>query len=181
VVREVASRAKRWKPRWRPAGRLRRRGGARGWRRGRRAGARRGGTYGRRGEASLCAPVSSVAARGAWESPMVATQGDVERGHWRIISIFWKLQGRPRHGRRGTDRGTGGVGGTGWSSCRQKLVQRSNRSGYDIIVSSARNSRSAGVLGPRCSAKGKAISSKMTCREMMMTLDDRSRQRYPLW
>jgi len=63
---------------------------------------------------------------------MLAAHGDVERGRQRIISIFWKLQGRPRHGHRGTDRGTGGVGGTRWSSCRQKLVQRSNRSGQDI-------------------------------------------------
>jgi len=63
---------------------------------------------------------------------MLVAQGDVERGRRRIINIFWKLQGRPKHGRRGTGRGAGGVGGTGWSSCRQKLVQRSNRSGHNF-------------------------------------------------
>jgi hypothetical protein len=52
--------------------------------------------------------------------------------------------------------------------------------GTASVVSSSRNSRSAGVLGPWRSAKGKAISSKMTCQEMMTLLDNRSRQRYPL-
>jgi len=72
------------------------------------------------------------ASRGAVGVLDARSTGDVERGCRRIISIFWKLQGRPRHRRGGTGRGAGGVGGIEWSSCRQKLVQRSNRSGYDI-------------------------------------------------
>jgi hypothetical protein len=45
----------------------------------------------------------------------------------------------------------------------------------------SRNSRVAGGEGPSRSAKGKAVSSKMMCLEMIIWLEDMSRQRYPLW
>jgi len=58
-----------------------------------------------------------------------------------------------------------GRGGGGSCPCRQKTMQRSNGSGTTSIAS--RNSKSAGKLGPWRSAKGKVVSSKRTCREMM--------------
>ena len=53
--------------------------------------------------------------------------------------------------------------------------------GVSTASDSSKNSRVAGVEGPSRSAKGKAVSSKMTCREMIIRLEDMSRQRYPLW
>jgi hypothetical protein len=52
--------------------------------------------------------------------------------------------------------------------------------GSDTVSGVSRNSKAAGERGPSRSAKGKAVSSKMTCLEMMMRLEERSRQRYPL-
>jgi hypothetical protein len=53
--------------------------------------------------------------------------------------------------------------------------------GASTVSDASRNSRVAGVEGPSRSAKGKAVSSKMTCLEMIIWLEDMSRQRYPLW
>jgi hypothetical protein len=44
----------------------------------------------------------------------------------------------------------------------------------------SRNSKSMGMQGPSRSTKGKAVSSNMTCLEMMTLLEERSRQWYPL-
>ena len=44
-----------------------------------------------------------------------------------------------------------------------------------------KNSKFAPWRGPSRSAKGKAVSSKMTCLEMMTQFVEKSRQRYPLW
>jgi hypothetical protein len=53
--------------------------------------------------------------------------------------------------------------------------------GASTVSGVSRNSRVAGVEGPSRSVKGKAVSSKMTCLEMIIWLEDMSRQRYPLW
>jgi hypothetical protein len=53
--------------------------------------------------------------------------------------------------------------------------------GASTVSDASKNSRVAGVEGPSRSAKGKAVSSKMTCLEMIIWLEDMSRQRYPLW
>jgi hypothetical protein len=53
--------------------------------------------------------------------------------------------------------------------------------GASTVSDASRNSRVAGVKGPSRSAKGKAVSSKMTCLEMIIWLEDMSRQRYPMW
>jgi hypothetical protein len=53
--------------------------------------------------------------------------------------------------------------------------------GASTVSDASRNSRVAGVKGPSRSAKGKAVSSKMTCLEMIIWLEDMSRQWYPLW
>ena len=53
--------------------------------------------------------------------------------------------------------------------------------GASTTSESSRNSKVALVEGPSRSAKGKAVSSKMTCLEMIILLEERSRQRYPLW
>jgi hypothetical protein len=53
--------------------------------------------------------------------------------------------------------------------------------GASTVSDASKNSRVAGVEGPSRSAKGKTVSSKMTCLEMIIWLEDMSRQRYPLW
>jgi hypothetical protein len=53
--------------------------------------------------------------------------------------------------------------------------------GASTVSDASKNSRVAGVEGPSRSVKGKAVSSKMTCLEMIIWLEDMSRQRYPLW
>jgi hypothetical protein len=53
--------------------------------------------------------------------------------------------------------------------------------GASTVSDASRNSRVASVERPSRSAKGKAVSSKMTCLEMIIWLEDMSRQRYPLW
>jgi hypothetical protein len=53
--------------------------------------------------------------------------------------------------------------------------------GASIVSDASRNSRVVGVEGSSRSAKGKAVSSKMTCLEMIIWLEDMSRQWYPLW
>jgi hypothetical protein len=53
--------------------------------------------------------------------------------------------------------------------------------GASTVSDASKNSRVAGVEGPSHSAKGKTVSSKMTCLEMIIWLEDMSRQRYPLW
>jgi hypothetical protein len=53
--------------------------------------------------------------------------------------------------------------------------------GACTVSDASRNLRVAGVEGPSRSAKGKAVSSKMTCLEMIIWLEDMSRQQYPLW
>ena len=47
--------------------------------------------------------------------------------------------------------------------------------GSGTVSEASRNSKVAGERGPSRSAKGKAVSSKMTCLEMMMQLEERSR------
>jgi hypothetical protein len=53
--------------------------------------------------------------------------------------------------------------------------------GASTMSDASKNSRVAGVEGPSRSVKGKAVSSKMTCHEMIIRLEDMSRQRHPLW
>jgi hypothetical protein len=53
--------------------------------------------------------------------------------------------------------------------------------GASTVSDASKNSRVVGVEGSSRSAKGKAVSSKMTCLEMIIWLEDMSRQRYPLW
>jgi hypothetical protein len=53
--------------------------------------------------------------------------------------------------------------------------------GASTVSDASRNSRVTGVEGSSHSAKGKAVLSKMTCLEMIIWLEDMSRQRYPLW
>jgi hypothetical protein len=53
--------------------------------------------------------------------------------------------------------------------------------GASTVSDACRNSRVVGVEGLSRSAKGKAVSSKMTCLEMIIWLEDMSRQQYPLW
>jgi hypothetical protein len=53
--------------------------------------------------------------------------------------------------------------------------------GASTMSDAPKNSRVTGVEGPSRSTKGKAVSSKMTCLEMIVWLEDMSRQRYPLW
>jgi hypothetical protein len=53
--------------------------------------------------------------------------------------------------------------------------------GASTVSDASRNSRVAGVEGPSRSAKVKAVSSKMMCLEMIIWLEDMSRQWYPLW
>jgi hypothetical protein len=53
--------------------------------------------------------------------------------------------------------------------------------GASTVSDASKNLRVAGVEGPSRSAKGKAVSSKMTCLEMIIWLEDMSRQWYPLW
>jgi hypothetical protein len=53
--------------------------------------------------------------------------------------------------------------------------------GASTVSDASKNSRVAGVEGSSRSAKGKTVSSKMTCLEMIIWLEDMSRQRYPLW
>jgi hypothetical protein len=48
--------------------------------------------------------------------------------------------------------------------------------GVSTVSDASKNSRVAGVEGPSRSAKGKAVSSKMTCLEMIIWLEDMSRQ-----
>jgi hypothetical protein len=52
--------------------------------------------------------------------------------------------------------------------------------GASTVSDASKNSRVAGVEGPSRSAKGKTISSKMTCLEMIIWFEDMSRQQYPL-
>jgi hypothetical protein len=67
-----------------------------------------------------------------------------------------------------------GEGPAGKSLCGDPI-------GASTVSDVSRNSRVVGVEGPSRSAKGKAVSSKMTCLEMIIWLEDMSRQRYPLW
>jgi hypothetical protein len=53
--------------------------------------------------------------------------------------------------------------------------------GACTVSDASKNSRVVGVEGPFRSAKGKAVSSKMTCLEMIIWLEDMLRQWYPLW
>jgi hypothetical protein len=53
--------------------------------------------------------------------------------------------------------------------------------GASTVSDASKNSRVAGVEGSSRSAKGKAVSSKMMCLEMIIWLEDMSRQRYHLW
>jgi hypothetical protein len=53
--------------------------------------------------------------------------------------------------------------------------------GASTVSDASRNSRIAGVEGSSRSVKGKTVSSKMTCLEMIIWLEDMSRQRYPFW
>jgi hypothetical protein len=53
--------------------------------------------------------------------------------------------------------------------------------GASTVSDVSKNSRVADVEGPSRSAKGNAVSSKMTCLEKIIWLEDTSRQRYPLW
>jgi hypothetical protein len=53
--------------------------------------------------------------------------------------------------------------------------------GASTVSDASRNSRVVGVEGPSRSAKGKVVSSKMTCLEMIIWMEDMSRHRYPLW
>ena len=91
-----------------------------------------GGTYDRRGEASLCAPLCSVVVHGAVGVPDACSAGGcrarASEDHQHRMEAPGVPQARPWRDRQRR----WGVGGTGWSSCRQKLVQRSNRSGHDI-------------------------------------------------
>jgi hypothetical protein len=53
--------------------------------------------------------------------------------------------------------------------------------GASTVSDASKNLRVAGVEGSSRSAKGKTVSSKMTCLEMIIWLEDMSRQQYPLW
>jgi hypothetical protein len=66
-----------------------------------------------------------------------------------------------------------GEGSAGKSLCGDPI-------GASTVSDASRNSRVAGVEGSSRSVKGKAVSSKMTCLEMIIWLED-IRQRYPLW
>jgi hypothetical protein len=118
-----------------------------------------------------------VAARGAGEEAGVAARGAGELGVG---------DGAARGAGDGAARGAGeevvggaigaqpGEGPAGKSLCGDPI-------GASTVSDASRNSRVAGVEGPSRSAKGKAVSSKMTCLEMIIWLEDMSRQRYPLW
>jgi hypothetical protein len=53
--------------------------------------------------------------------------------------------------------------------------------GASTVSDASKNSRVAGVEGSSRSAKGKSVSSKMMYLEMIIWLEDMSRQWYPLW
>jgi hypothetical protein len=126
-----------------------------------------------------------VAARGAGEEAGVAARGvgELGAGDGAARGVG---DGAARGAGDGAPRGAGeevvggatgawpGDGPAGKSLCGDPI-------GASTVSDASRNSRVAGVEGPSRSAKGKAVSSKMTCLEMIIWLEDMSRQRYPLW
>ena len=117
------------------------------------------------------------AARGAGDEAARGVGGEAARGAG---------DGAARGAGDGAARGAGeevvggatgaqpGEGPAGKSLCGDPI-------GAGTVSDESKNSRVAGVEGPSRSAKGKEVSSKMTCLEMIIWLEDMSRQRYPLW
>jgi hypothetical protein len=111
-----------------------------------------------------------VAARGAGE-------GDVGDGvEGRKDASGSQVLGAPR-GARGAP--TAGVEASEDGPVDKNLC--GDTIGASTVSDASKNSRVVGVEGPSYSAKGKAVSSKMMCLEMIIWLEDMSRQRYPLW
>jgi hypothetical protein len=116
--------------------------------------------------------VGVVAARGAGEEDSVATRGAGGLG-----------------AEDGAARGAGEevVGGASGAQAEAPEDGPAGKNlcgdpiGASTVSDASRNSRVAGVEGSSRSAKGKAVSSKMTCLGMIIWLEDMSRQRYPLW
>jgi hypothetical protein len=121
-----------------------------------------------------------MAARGAGEEDGVAARGAGECG---------AEDGAARGAGNGAARGAGEevVGGASDAHVEAPEDGPAGKNlcgdpiGASTVSDASKNSRVAGVEGPSRSAKGKAVSSKMTCLKMIIWLEDMSRQRYPLW
>jgi hypothetical protein len=116
--------------------------------------------------------VGAVAARGAGEEDGVAVRG---------VGKCGAEDGAARGAGKEVVGGASGAqveapedGPAGKNLCGDPI-------GVSTVSDASKNSRVAGVEGLSRSAKGKTVSSKMTCLEMIIWLEDMSRQRYPLW
>jgi hypothetical protein len=110
-----------------------------------------------------------VTARGAGEEAGVAA-----RGVGGLSACDGAARGAGEEVVGGATGAQPGEGPAGKSLCGDPI-------GASIVSDASRNSRVAGVEGSSRSAKGKTVSSKMTCLEMIIWLEDMSRQRYSLW
>jgi hypothetical protein len=114
--------------------------------------------------------VGAVAARGAGEEDSVAARGAGEAA----CGAGEEVIGEGRGDASGAQVEAPKDGPADKNLCGDPI-------GASTVSDASKNSRVAGVEGSSRSAKGKAVSSKMTCLEMIIWLEDMSRQRYPLW
>jgi hypothetical protein len=93
---------------------------------------------------------------------------------------------RPRPPGPAGAEGGGGRSTFGWNGatagvdCRGRAAVLVEQGIISTVSSSVRKSREGVGEAGGVVAKGKTVSSNMTCREMMTRLVERSRQRYPL-
>jgi hypothetical protein len=126
----------------------------------------------------LVEDVGAVAARGVGEEDGVATRGAGEAacgaGDGAARGAGEEVIGEGRGDASGAQVEAPEDGPADKNLCGDPI-------GASTVSDASKNSRVAGVEGTSRSAKGKAVSSKMTWLEMIIWLEDMSRQWYPLW